>query len=342
MTQKSTYILSALKHTTFKKLRNLLRIQFQKIFTKGNVSAGSPAILVFDPSSVCNLHCPLCPTGQGRTERSKGIADFDNYKKIIDEVGDYLYFAQFTNWGEPIANKDLARMIRYARDKNIETILRTNLTLADKITCEKLVRAGLDEIIISLDGATSETYLKYRQGGNFKKVIENIKNLVAFKRQLNSPIRIIWQFIVSSENEHEIPLALKLSKELHVILRTVPLRVDMGKEVSEDRQTQISKDFRWLPKDEKYSRYNYKKKQNKYFEKTCRWLWTKTVVNWNGSVSPCCAIWEEEFDFGNAFESGLMAVWNNEKYQKAREIVRTRRGRRGIICSKCLINGFVN
>ena len=339
---KLIYIQQAVARATWKKVWNLSKIQIQKHFFKSDKSWGYPIILVFDPSSICNLHCPLCPTGQGRKERSKGIASFENFKRIMVEVEDYLFFVQFTNWGEPIVNKELTKMIKYSHQKNIETVLRTNLTLANKNICESLINAGLDEIIISLDGASEKTYLKYRRGGNFPKVIENIKHLVAVERKCRSNIRIIWQFIVSSQNEYEIPKARQMSKKLGAELRVVPLRVDMGNEVTADRTKQIKKDFSWLPRNEKLSRYNYSKKQNRYFEKTCRWLWTKLVVNWNGSVSPCCAIWEEKFDFGNAFDEGLMAIWNGYMYQAARKLVREKKPVKNIICSKCLKNGFVN
>lgn len=337
-----TYILRAIRRSTPKRIWNLFKVQFQKLLTRDDRSWGAPIILVFDPSSICNLHCPLCPTGQGRKERSRGIATFNNFQKIVKEIGDYLFFVEFTNWGEPTVNKDLAQMIKYSHDKNIETLLRTNLTLVNEKSCHNLVRSGLDEIVISLDGATEKTYLKYRRGGNFSKVIENIKYLVNAKKQWKSNIRIIWQFIASSQNENEISKAKGMAKELDITLNVVPLRVDMGQEVIANREEQVEKDFSWLPKNEKLSRYDYSKKQNRHLEQTCRWLWTKLVVNWNGSVSPCCAIWEEKFDFGNAFTDGLLNVWNNKKYQRARQLVREKKPINGIVCSKCLKNGFIN
>lgn len=342
MDYKFLYILKALKRAAPKKIWNLLKVQMQKMFFRSSISWGYPIILIFDPSSACNLHCPLCPNGQGRTDRHKTIAQFESFKQIMDEVGDNLFFTEFANWGEPILNRDLAKMVQYAQQKNTETILRTNLTTADKKICDDLVKAGLDEIIISLDGATETTYLKYRRGGNFPKVITNIRYLVEAKRKYRSSIRIIWQYLVSSENEHEIAEAKKMARRFGVTLRLVPLRVDMGQEVIEGRAKQIQKDFKWLPKNEKYSRYDYTKKQSKHLEETCRWLWTRVVINANGSVSPCCAIWEEKFDFGNAYDAGLMAVWNNKKYQKARQLVRTGKPIKEIICSKCLENGFIN
>jgi len=46
------------------------------------------------------------------------------------------------------------------------------------------------------------------------------------------------------------------------------------------------------------------------------------VINPNGSVSPCCAVWPERYDFGNIRYSSFRKIWDNQKYQDARRISR--------------------
>ena len=103
--------------------------------------------LVIDPSNICNLHCPLCPTGQGRSDRSKGKMSFVNFRRIIDELGAYLYRVDLHNWGEPLLNDEIYRMISYARAHNIEVRVSSNLNVIDWVKAEKLVKSGLDVLI---------------------------------------------------------------------------------------------------------------------------------------------------------------------------------------------------
>ncbi len=63
---------------------------------------GYPYHLIVDTGNVCNLRCALCPTGQRKDGRSKGIMSFDNFKRIIDELAPYLLTVDLYNWGGAI------------------------------------------------------------------------------------------------------------------------------------------------------------------------------------------------------------------------------------------------
>ena len=39
------------------------------------------------------------------------------------------------------------------------------------------------------------------------------------------------------------------------------------------------------------------------------------VVYWDGTVSPCCG---GHYKMGNAFETPIDSIWNNERYQELR------------------------
>jgi len=288
---------------------------------------GYPIELVVDPVNVCNLHCPLCPTGQGRKERSRGKMPFSNFKRIIDEIGSYLYQIDLHNWGEPLLNEDIFAMIRYAHDRNIRVRVSTNLNFFDENKAEKLVKSGLDDLFVSLDGTSQETYKKYRIRGDFNKVIKGIETIIRKKKELNKCTpHVIWQFLVMKHNEHEIPKAKEIAKDLRVDkLMFLPIHTDMGRELFEDDETKTEKYEEWLPRNEKYNIYNMRAKTRKMRPKICSFLWVQMVVNWNGSVSPCCSVYEEELDFGNIFDSGIKTVWNNTLYRISRQMVRRRK-----------------
>jgi MoaA/NifB/PqqE/SkfB family radical SAM enzyme len=306
---------------------------------------GYPVELVIDPCDICNLHCPLCPTGQGSANRSKGRMSFDNFRKIIDELGPYLYRVDLHNWGEPLLNDEIYSMISYAHNNNIEVRVSSNFNVINQVKAEKLVKSGLDVLIVSLDGASPETYVKYRVGGSFDKVTSGIKMVSELKTKLKTlkPV-IILQFLVMRHNEHEMSLVKGIADELganQVDLWSI--RCDMGREIFWDDKTRLEKTANWLPQNEDFCVYDIKTGARKRHSANCNFLWVQSAINWNGSVSPCCASYNEAYDFGNAFEIGFKNVWNNNKYRQAREIVRTKKFNKGDlqnVCYYCVKNGF--
>ncbi len=301
--------------------------------------------LSFDPSSICQLRCPLCPTGQGSSGRTLGKMPFDKFKKLLDEMAPFLYEADLNNWGEPFLNPDLIKMVEYTHKKRIKTSVNTNLNvkLSEK-DAENLVKTGLDILYVSMDGITQEIYEKYRKKGNLATVMNNIKLVVRKKNELKSKSpEIVWQFLVGKHNEKQLPVLERTKEELGVNRLVIGMmRSDMGKELFTPDKEKVESMQKWLPENEKLSRYDYKKKQRKLKKKYCHFLWFTSVVNWNGSVSPCCSCYQEKFDFGNAFEQGFKSVWNNEKYIAARDAVAKGKPNGKTVCDNCIRTGFID
>ena len=88
------------------------------------------------------------------------------WHRILSEVKGTAFVIQFYFQGEPLLNKDLPLMIREAHDAGLYTIVSTNAQAMTPELAKALVSAGLDRIIISMDGLTQETYEAYRVGGS--------------------------------------------------------------------------------------------------------------------------------------------------------------------------------
>jgi radical SAM protein with 4Fe4S-binding SPASM domain len=258
---------------------------------------------------------------------------FAQFKKIIDEIGTYLISIDFFNWGEPLLNKDDYRMIGYAHKQKIVTTISSNFQHFSERGADEMISSGLDNLILSIDGASQESYEKYRIGGNFQKAIDNISTLVKKKREsgVNHPY-IYWQFLVMKHNEHEIEKASEMARELGVDT----IGIDPAYLPVETREIAMQ----CLPSNSKYHRYNLEELEKKWQAQenqtqspqpsdtpstvsykrliNCSWLWTQTTINWDGGISPCCAIWDPSHDFGNITGSSFKEVWNNDKYRASR------------------------
>jgi radical SAM protein with 4Fe4S-binding SPASM domain len=301
-----------------------------------------PARITIESGNVCNLRCPLCPTGQRDVSAKKGFLSFSDFKRFIDEVGKNLLLIRLYNWGEPLLNKDFVKMVEYANSKKIAVKISTNLSLPIEDTqAEALIKANLQKIYVSCDGASNSTYSVYHIDGDYGKVISNMRLLLEKKKQLkNHYTEIVWLFHVFSHNEHEIEKARAMAKDIGIKLTINKMRTDMGKEIFETADKSIERDSKWLPANPEYNVFDVveKKPKNRF---SCDLLWSETVINWDGSILPCCSVYSETHSFGNIKEDSFKSIWNNEKYISARKEVLGRKNNIKTVCHICKANGYL-
>ncbi|MDD6055318.1 MAG: radical SAM protein [Helicobacteraceae bacterium] len=134
----------------------------------------------------CNYSCPMCPYhGKGydgdffkQNENFKVELGLKNACKILDKLADYgIKRVVLTSPGEAILNPHILEIIAYAKTKNMYVVMTTNGALCDVDMVEKLKKAGLDEVDISIDSTDRETYKKIRSS-----------NETYFKNAVNAPI----------------------------------------------------------------------------------------------------------------------------------------------------------
>src|SRR3989338_638051 len=165
-----------------------------------------PLRLWVEPTSFCNLKCPMC-TSKDVPEEKIGYMDWDLYKKIIDEAKDFVYDINLFMGGESLFHKRLPEMIAYAKANGIRTRLSTNATVLTKDKREALLDAGLDFIIFSFDGYEKEVYEKIRVNANFEKTLGNIKAFLEEKKRRGSrKPYVVFQMIEFLNNPPSPPL----------------------------------------------------------------------------------------------------------------------------------------
>lgn len=283
-----------------------------------------PYSIVIEPTNICNLRCPLCSTGIEAKTRKKGILELENFKLLIEQIKDTTLHLALQNWGEPTLVDDLPQMIHYAANAGIYTRLSTNFSVnyADGYL-DDLIKSGLGILVIDLDGTTQEVYEKYRRNGKLETVLFNTKEAVRIKREnkLKFPI-IQTRMLVTSYNEHQINEFQEMSKKLEVD------EIELG-----NIQINPNTAKTWLPKNKEFVYETY---LGEHRTTPCHWPWSSLVINWDGGVSPCCIIDDQNSDFGNIFNEGLMGIWNNEYYVSARsEFSQTKNITKSTICNMC-------
>ncbi|HXB13027.1 MAG TPA: SPASM domain-containing protein [Bacteroidia bacterium] len=290
---------------------------------------GMPISASIEPTTSCNLRCPECPSGKREFTRNTGMLQEDFFKELIDELAPHLTYLTFYFQGEPYLNPKFLDMVKYASSKNIYTATSTNAHYLTPENAKKTVEAGLDRLIISIDGTTQETYSNYRIGGQLSKVIQGAKNIVEAKKQLKSSTPyLIFQFLVTKANEHEIPDVQALGKSIgidEVKLKTVQVyNYEEGNEL--------------IPTQQKYSRY--KKNSNGQYELKNKMLnhcwrsWQGCVITWDGNIVPCCFDKDAQHPMGNVKEDSFESLWHSDKYNNFRKALLSSR-KEIDICKNC-------
>ena len=262
-----------------------------------------PYRLCIDVTNKCNLGCPYCPTGRkDPSGRGKGNISFDTFKEIIDELSPTVTRLELFNWGEPFFNPELPRLIEYATQKRMITVISTNLSFKMK---EDLVRdvisAGLTYLTGAIDGADQESYEVYRRGGRFDYAVENLRQFAAIRKSMKREFPgLCWQFLVFRHNEHRLEEARKLCAEIGVENFSV-----VGG---------LYDDPEWAPQGD----YNFS--YLNMHANRCPWLWDKAVFHWDGGMASCCMGYEKHDDFADWQPGTFGRMWNNEKFIAARRI----------------------
>lgn len=299
-------------------------------FRKKPVQWGLPLSVSFEPTTSCNLRCPECPSGLRSFTRPKGMLEKNFFKETIDDIYKDLLYLIFYFQGEPYLNPDFLEMVKYADSKGIYTATSTNAHYLTDDNAKKTVESGLDRLIISIDGTTQDVYQQYRVGGHLDKVIEGAKNIVKWKKQLNSTKPFVFfQFLVVKPNEHQIDEIKKLAKEIGV--DQVRFKTAQVYDYENDPNELI-------PTINKYSRYKKDKNgamQIKSGMKNHCWkLWHANVITWDGLVVPCCFDKDASHRLGNLKMQSFKDIWRNDNYKQFRAELMT--SRQNIdICANC-------
>ena len=128
-----------------------------------------PWLILFDPTSACNMHCVGCWAGEYGHKNNLSFDDMDKIVTEGKELGVYLYML---TGGEPLVRK--ADILKLAEKHNdVQFAIYTNSTLIDEPFCKEVVRLGNIAFMLSIEG-TPETNDARRGEGHYAAVMRAI------------------------------------------------------------------------------------------------------------------------------------------------------------------------
>ena len=319
------------------------------------------AKVYIEPTIYCNLDCRTCIRNVWCEEL--GSMTDATFKRILDNLEQIeprpsIFFGGL---GEPLFHKDIADWIARAKAIGATVELITNATLITEEKARALVASGLDNLWISIDGATPESYADVRLGAQLPLVIENVMRLRRLRKggHFAKP-EIDIAFVAMKRNIHELPEALKLARRLGArqfkVSNVLPYTEELRDEIL---YAQGFRDLAYMPSpriprlslpkmefDEVtsgpliaalHSGYNVSLAGNNLggANDVCNFIESGSIsIGWDGSVAPCLPIlhththffkaWQHQVKqhvLGNINSASLLDLWLDPEYVQYRERV---------------------
>lgn len=314
-----------------------------------------------EPTVCCNLDCRTCVRNMwaeklGSMTEATFARILDNLQAI--EPRPSIFFGGL---GEPLLHPSLIDWIARAKAIGATVELITNGTLLTEEKARAIVASGLDNLWVSIDGATPASYADVRLGATLPLVIENVMRLRRLRRggHFAKP-EIDVAFVALKRNIHELPDVLKLAQRLgarqfkmsHVLPYTEELRGEIlyaqslrdPAYMQSPRMPRLSlprMEFNELTSEPLLkalrSGYNVNLAGNNLggANDVCHYIEGGTIsIGWDGSVAPCLPMLHTHAHYfrayrhqvkqhilGNINEHDLLGLWRDPEYVQYRERV---------------------
>ena len=299
-----------------------------------------PVRLDVENVSRCNFACTMCAVSKWEKGRRGPDMTLEQFRQMLDEQFGVVEL-KMNGLGEPLMGRGYFDMIREARARNIWVRMTTNASLLHlKDNYKALIDSGVNDIDISVDGATAEVFEAIRVQGDFAQVTKNCQTLNEHCAHLGIVRTKMWTLVQRGNRDRlldHVTLAADLgfkhmifSVQLHgwgdpaLARRNASEQRDISHNqalllVAAGRQRGVRVAF-WDVAD-KFTR-----------KSLCPWPFERAVVTSDMRTVPCCMIGDpDQFEIGHG--EPLANLWHGEEYNQFRQGHLT--GRIPEVCRAC-------
>ena len=290
------------------------------------IPLATPFVIFVDPADICNFKCTFCPTGDQDLMKSVGrplkVMKFDLYTKIIDDIAEFdqkIKVLRLYKDGEPLLNKKLPQMIKYAKDKGVADKIDTT-TNASALTNERslaLIEAGLDRINISIYGVNEKQYKEFSKVNiDFKKIVENVKFFYENRKQCEVLVKINGDTLTKDEKQFFLDTFGDYCDKIFIehIMGCWPEFEIKGVDINDE-----------------FGIYGQEIKE----VSVCPYVFYAFSINSDGSVSTCFLDWARKLIIGNANTQSVKSIWFGEGMKEYRKMFLEGGRKEHPVCKDC-------
>ena len=313
-------------------------------------ATAEPVCLYLETTNRCNLLCTTCPRTFEDLEPPADMS-WELFTSIVDQFPNIARVV-LHGVGEPMMVRALPRMIRYLKDRGVYVLFNTNGTLLTPRAGRELSDAGLDELRISLDAATPQTFALVRGRNLFARILRNVRTFTALQRDLQraAPRVSLW-LTGLKETVAELSAFVRLAHELGVpevyLQRLVYFPEGQGlarpgsalfERVNASEESHIrdaealaeSLGIAFNASGATEPGTSLRQQSNEQPWSLCRRPWTLMYFTAHGKALPCCIApfslrGYTSFTLGDATQQTLREIWNGTRYQEFRRALLSER-----------------
>ena len=238
-------------------------------------------------NNTCNLDCIMCPR-ETMTRPARHMTQ-QEFQDIADKVKEAeVRRIRLFLLGEPLLHRELIPMIRYCKQIGIPSVeISTNAVLLDEAASEELIKAGLDELVISIDGADAEPYEAVRRGAVYEEVAENVRNFFRVREHL----------------QEQRPRGVIQTMLMEPTRQQIARFVELWRPVADELRIQTVREYGGL------EGLSYMKRTGDDELRPCPALWSYLVILSDLTVVPCCTDINGELALGKTTEADITDFW---------------------------------
>jgi MoaA/NifB/PqqE/SkfB family radical SAM enzyme len=310
---------------------------------RGPLAEAEPVCLYLETTNRCNLLCTTCPRTFEDLEPPADMS-WELFTSIVDQFP-RIARVVLHGVGEPMMVRALPRMIRYLKDRGVYVLFNTNGTLLTQRAGRQLIDAGLDELRISLDAATPQTFALVRGRDLFARIVRNVRAFTILQSELacTTPRVSLW-LTGLKETIAELPAFVRLARDIGVsevyLQRLVyfpegrglarhesalfeQLNTDEEAHIREAEALAKSLGVAFNASGATEPGTSLRQQQDKQPWSLCRRPWTLMYFTAHGKALPCCIApfsmhRYASFTLGDATQQSLREIWNGARYQEFR------------------------
>ncbi|MEK7658924.1 MAG: radical SAM/SPASM domain-containing protein [Patescibacteria group bacterium] len=298
--------------------------QDERLILQDNIPLTTPLVVYIEPSGFCNLKCIFCPQSTGGKALKKSLMSLKLFKKLIDDLAEFpnkVKLLRVCGNGEPLTNKDIVKMLQYAKEKNLAErieFISNGILLTDDLA--KTLPRFADRIIISIEGLSSDDY---QQTSGLKINFQNLLDKVGllYKNRGKCTLHIkIHSKAISSEKEKTKFLNMFSNRCNEIYIeKLVPMWPQL--------------DLDYNPNEFRYGGELTKRR-------VCVQMFKGFQVQADGEVVPCCVDWKRVNVIGDINKNSLFEIWNGKKLRNLQ--IEHLRGNKNKTepCKDCTMNDY--
>lgn len=267
----------------------------------------APFNVIIDASECCNFRCSYCfraepDKGKWGYARRNDLMSWEDFEIIVEQLKAFqneVRQISLSGHGEPLCNRMLPQMVQYLKKQGIQArvSIHTNASLLDRKYAEELAEAGIDKVVVSLQGLSDQKYWDVCQARiSFENLYQTCKYFYSIKKENTQIYYKIMDVALEKGEENEFYERFLPIGDRAFIEQSVPIWKGIGQETG----VVLSK--------------------NKYGEsfplqKCCPLIFHTIVIGTTGDVYPCTQLLRED-TLGNIHNNTLYEMWHGLKRKK--------------------------